>query len=59
MNLDNATADFIVNSSKNGLKNIELAPSATPEAPGIGAKHDEIVTNDCAQIIFTTLAPYK
>ena len=52
-------ADLIVVSSKKGLKNIELAPSAAPEAPGIGTKLDDIVTKDCAHIILTILAPCK
>ena len=52
-------ADLIVVSSKNGLKNIELAPSVAPEAPGIGTKHDVIVTKDCAQIMSIMRAPSR
>ena len=52
-------ADLIVVSSKNGLKNIELAPSVAPDAPGIGTKQDVIVTKDCAQIMSIMLAPSR
>ena len=36
---------------------MELAPSAAPEAPGIGKREEDIVTKLCAQIISKGLFP--